>query len=131
METENNKIIHPNIKDSRVKTYLNLSEGPAYVNTEEETQLLQLWRTKFYIAQSEYEKSRANSSKVKIWRDAYEGNFNKLDEDGNITSDKLKAIRKLAFELVEGKVNATIPAPKNVTSLSCRFGSSKCDRRFN
>lgn len=107
-----NKLIHPDIKDSRVLTYLNIRNKPQYKNTEEETYLLQLWREKYYIAKSEYEKSAANSAQVAIWRNAFEGDFNKLDEKGNITPDKIKAIRKLAFELVESKVNARIPAPK-------------------
>ena len=109
---EENKIIHPGIKDSRVLTYLNLIDRPEYENTEQEDQLLELWREKYYIAQSEYENSRANSKQVKIWRDAYEGKFNALDTEGNITDKRLKAIRKLAFELVEGKINSKIPAPK-------------------
>lgn len=109
---EENKIIHPGIEDSRVLTYLNLIDQPEYENTEKEDQLLELWREKYYIAQSEYENSRANSKQVKVWRDAYEGKFNALDTEGNITDKRLKAIRKLAFELVEGKINSKIPAPK-------------------
>jgi hypothetical protein len=109
---DNSKIIHPGIKDSRVLTYLNLINAPLYRNTEEEDALLQLWRTKFNIAKSEYEKSRANATMVKIWRNAYEGDFNKLNDDGTVSSTKLKAIRKLAYELVEGEVNSNIPAPK-------------------
>ena len=111
-ENTHSKIVHPGVKDSRVLTYLNLIEEPAYNNTEEETTLLNLWRTKYYIARDEYEKSRASSKKVKVWRDAFEGNFNQLDDNGEITDKKMKAIRKLAFELVEGKVNSNIPAPK-------------------
>ena len=108
----NKELIHPNIKDSRVLTYLNIRNKPQYQNTEEEEYLLQLWREKYYIAKAEYEKSAANSANVTIWRNAFEGDFNKLDDKGNITSDKIKAIRKLAFELVESKINARIPAPK-------------------
>lgn len=109
---DNNKIVHPNIEDSRVLTYLNLRSEPEYVNTEEENQLLQLWRTKYYLAKSEYEKSRANPAKVALWRNAYEGIFNSLDDEGNPTEKRLKPIRKLAYELVEGKINSNIPAPK-------------------
>ena len=111
-DNENTKLIHPSITDSRVRLYLNLPDGKIYRNTEEEQILLDLWRTKYYIARGEYEQSRANPRKVAVWRNAFEGNFNKLDECGNPTDEKIKAIRKLAFELVEGKVNANIPAPK-------------------
>ena len=112
MEDENRRIIHPGVKDSRVLTYLNCDSRPAYCNTEQEEALLQLWRTKYYIAKSEYEKSRACPRMVDIWRKAYEGIFYKLDDEGNRTEKRLKSIRKLAFELVEGKVNSNIPAPK-------------------
>ena len=112
MENENRRIIHPGVKDSRVLTYLNCDSRPEYCNTEQEEALLQLWRTKYYIAKSEYEKSRANPRMVDLWRKAYEGIFYKLDDEGKMTEKRLKSIRKLAFELVEGKVNSNIPAPK-------------------
>lgn len=105
-------IIHPGIKDSRVLTYLNLRDKPAYVNTSEENALKELWKTKFNQAKSEREKSIANDKNLKIWRNAYAGDFNKLNEHGEITEDKMKAIRKLAFELVDGKINSHLPAPK-------------------
>lgn len=109
---DENKIVHPGIKDSRVMMYLNLIEKPLYTNTEEEEQLLQLWRTKYYIAQKEYEKSRANPGMLKLWREAFEGRFPALDEEGKPTEVYLKGVRKMAYELVEGKINSKIPAPK-------------------
>lgn len=112
MENENSTIIHPGVKDSRVLTYLNMIDKPTYNNTELENTLLQLWRTKYYIAKSEYEKSRACPANVAKWRAGYLGDINKLNDDGTISNNSLKAIRKLAYELVEGKVNANIPAPK-------------------
>lgn len=112
MADEQNKIVHPGIKDSRVMIYLNLAEGPLYTNTQEEDYLLNLWRQKYYIAKSEYEKSRCGPKRVAIWRDAYEGKFNKLDELGEFTNEKMNAIRKLGYELVDSRVNAHVPAPK-------------------
>lgn len=106
------KIIHPSVKDSRVLLYLNQLNKEVYTNTSEEDYLLQLWRQKYYIAVAEYEKSRCSSKKVKLWRNAYEGNFNKLDDFGEQTQQKMKAIRKLGYELVESKVNSHIPAPQ-------------------
>ena len=103
---------HPSIKDSRVLTYLNQRNKPEYVNTEEESALLQLWHTKYVEAKAYYEHSRVNSAKLKLWRNAYQGNFNILDKNGDPTNDKMKAVRKVAFELVESKVNSHIPAPK-------------------
>lgn len=106
------KIVHPNIEDSRVLTYLGIRDKTPYKNTAEEDQLVQLWNSKYELAKSEYEKSRANSDNLKVWRDAFEGKFQILDEDGKPNGEYQKAIRKLAFELVEGKVNSHIPAPK-------------------
>lgn len=112
MADDRTEIIHPNIKDSRVLTYLNQRNKPVYVNTAEEEELMNLWKAKYYIAKNEYEKSRANSAKVKYWRNAYEGKFYALDDDGKPTDTLIKPIRKLAYELVESKVNSHIPAPK-------------------
>ena len=109
---DENKIVHPGVKDSRVLTYLNLRDKPEYVNTPEEDILLNLWRTKYYLAKSEYNQSRANFANVSVWRDAYLGKFHVLDEEGKPTEKYVKPIRKLAYELVEGKVNSKIPAPK-------------------
>lgn len=109
---DENKVLHPNVKDSRVLTYLNQRNKPEYQNTTEEDLLLELWSEKYTLAKAEYEKSRANSKKVKYWRDAFEGKFKKLDIQGNVTDKQMKAVRKLAFELCEGKINSHIPAPK-------------------
>lgn len=109
---ESEVLPRPNIKDSRVLTYLNADKSNNYVNTVEENMLVNLWRQKFLIAVAEYEKSRSNPQKVKLWRDAYEGIIYKTDENGNTTSETVKPLRRLAYELIEDKVNPRIPAPK-------------------
>lgn len=112
MNTEG-KLPVPTVKDSRVLTYL--SQEPitdSYQNTENEQQLCDLWDSKFQAAKSEYEASRVGSKNLKVWRDAYMGDFNILDEQGKPTAVKMKALRKLAYELVEQKINPRIPAPK-------------------
>src|SRR5690606_29595827 len=113
MKSTEGKLAKPTIKDSRVLTYLSMEpvKNP-YVNTEEEAELVMLWDSKFKIAKEEYEKSRVNSTKVATWRSAYLGNFKQLDEFGHLTDVDMKALRKLAYELVEQKVNPRIPAPK-------------------
>lgn len=109
---DSHKLPRPNIKDSRVLTYLNADSSDNYVNTVEENELVNLWKQKYVIAVAEYEKSRCNSQKVKLWRDAYEGIIYKIDDNGNVTNEKVKSLRRLAFELIEDKVNPRIPAPK-------------------
>lgn len=97
---------HPNVKDSRVETYLNMFDREEqYVNTKLENELVQLWRTKYTIAREEYNKSRCNPANVKRWRDAYEGVL--TDADKSITP-----YWRMSFELVEDRVNPRIPAPK-------------------
>lgn len=103
---------HPNVKDSRVLTYLNRVDELVYTNTPEEDTLVQLWNEKYVRAKDEYEKSRVNSQNVEIWRNAYLGKFNELDKCGNTTEKQMKALRKMAFEFVEQKVNPHIPMPK-------------------
>lgn len=110
---------YPGIKDSRVLMYLNELNAEPYVNTDEENLLLSLWDRKFQIARNEYERSRCNSKNVKLWRDAYEGKINALDENGELTDKRLKAIRKVAYELVENKVNSHIPAVKMTPRYIC------------
>lgn len=107
------------LKDSRVNIYLNRTGKQVYVNTKEEDELVQAWNTKYLIAKSEYEKSRVGTAHVTVWRNAYMGDFKALDIHGKATENDLKAIRKLAYELVEQKVDSVIPAPK----MSPRFYS--------
>lgn len=103
----------PSVTDSRVLTYLNLNQNKdLYVNTLEENELVYHWNAKYVIAKAEYEASRVNSDKVKKYRDIWLGEFNKLEDNGDESSEKLKAIRKIVFELIEDKVNARIPDPK-------------------
>lgn len=99
------------VKDSRVLMYLNvLGDGDYYVNTETESELVELWNKKYVIAKRAYENSRCNSAKVKEWREAYEGKIYKTDDDGK--KEQIKARRKIAYELIEDQVNPRIPAPK-------------------
>ena len=110
---QKDKLPKPSVKDSRVKMYLGIVDDvDLYENTEEESELAQLWNAKYLIAKAEYESTRVNSKNVAKWRKAYMGEFNQLDENGEETDLKMKALRKMAYELVEQKVNARIPAPK-------------------
>lgn len=113
MNTEQGKLPKGTVEDSRVLTYLNLEtvEHP-YKNTAEEEELCKLWNTKYLHAKEEFERSRVNSTNLTLWRNTYLGDFYQLDENGEPTSEKMKALRKLAYELVEQKINPRIPAPK-------------------
>lgn len=115
MKADPNKsgLPRPSVKDSRVLTYLNIDDSAVlYENTVEESSLQELWNTKFEIAKQEYESSGVNTANVTRWREAYMGNFKQLDDQGRETEKTMKALRKMAYELVEQKVNPRIPAPK-------------------
>lgn len=113
MAVEQGKLPKGTVSDSRVLTYLNQETVEAsYVNTEEEDKLVKLWDSKFKLAKEEFERSRVNSTNLTMWRNAYMGDFYQLDEEGKPTDEKMKALRKLSYELVEQKINPRIPAPK-------------------
>ncbi len=99
--------------DSRVRTYLGYNDvGTSTPNTEEESILVDHWNAKYLVAKQEYEASRVNSQKVNMWRNAYMGNFNRLNDKGEEEGEKIKALRKMCFELVEEKIAPHIPGPK-------------------
>ena len=105
----------PNVKDSRVLTYLNMYQNePAYKNTKEEEILTNLWRTKFLIAEQEFEKTHSNSQNLKVWREMAKptGQIKMLNSKGVLTDETQAAIDMTVFELIEEKVNALIPAVK-------------------
>ena len=102
-----------NVKDSRVDLYLgNPTNQMDYQNTAEESALVQKWEQKYQLAVAEWESSRLNSENVLKWRNAYNGNFFRLDPEGNETTVKMKALRKVAYELVESKIISLMPGPK-------------------
>ena len=102
----------PSVKDSRVLTYLNANNTQLSVNSKADNELMLLWRQKYLIAKADYEAGRCNSKRVKQWRDAYEGIIYKTEADGTVTQERVLPLRRVAYELVEDKVNPRIPAPK-------------------
>jgi len=101
------------VKDSRIDLYLGrMDNQPNYQNTDEEYDMVQAWNQKYLIAEAEYLSSRLNPAKLKIWRNAYLGDFYQLDKNGNETAVKMKALQKMAYELVENKIISLLPGPK-------------------
>ena len=104
------------VKDSRVQWYLGVTthdNTTDYQNTDEERELAMLWSAKFELAKHVFENhQRVNSAKLKTWRNAYFGTFFKLDQNGAETTNKQKALRKVAYELVESKIITLMPGPK-------------------
>lgn len=101
------------VKDSRIDLYLGAStNAELYENTKLETEMVGKWNQKYEIAKQEFESGRLKSSNLKKWRNAYFGDFFKLDAEGNETTTKMKALKKIAYELVESKVIPLLPGPK-------------------
>ncbi len=101
-----------NLKDSRVMLYLGTTTDKDYKNTDAETELVQAWNQKYIIAEQEYQNSRLNSKNVEKWRNAYFGDFYRLDGEGNESTTKMKALKKMSYELVESKIISLMPGPK-------------------
>jgi hypothetical protein len=104
---------HGSIKDSRIEIYLGTpNQKLDYQNTEAESELVGLWNQKYLLAKAEFEASRLNSKNLTKWRNAYEGIFYRLDNEGNETTLRMKALKKVAYELIESKVISLLPGPK-------------------
>jgi hypothetical protein len=102
------------ILDSRVELYLGNANNKEtdYLNTDEENELVGLWNQKYLLAKAQMEASRINSAELTKWRNAYFGEFFKLDSNGKETTERQKALRKVVYELVESKVISLLPGPK-------------------
>ncbi len=104
----------PTVINSNVELYLGAvrDKQQVYINTDVETELAGLWNQKFLIAVADYDNSRCNSKNTLKWRNAYFGDFFELDKNGAETEKKMKAIHKVAYELIENKIIERIPGPK-------------------
>jgi len=101
------------VRNSRVELYLGaINKTLPYENTQEESELVGLWDLKFQAAKAEFDKGRITPAKLEIWRNAYFGDFFQLDEQGAQTTEKMKALKKVAYELVESKVISMLPGPR-------------------
>lgn len=97
----------------RLNLYLQDTNAKSYVNTEKENMLLDKFSTLYSLAKSAQENSEeANSANIEKWRKAYEGTLGALTKDGKISSRKSRSLRKMVYELIESKVDNSIPMPK-------------------
>lgn len=100
-------------KISRIDLYLHRATGKPYVNTEAENVLLEKFSALYDIAKAAQESNeRCSPTNLDIWRRAYEGTLNALKQDGTESKRKSRQLRKMAYEIVESKVDNSIPMPK-------------------
>ena len=98
----------------RIDLYLQKAPGDTYQNTKKETQMVEKVALLFSIAEG-YQKGieHVDPKNLAKWRKAYLGTLNALDKNtGEESKRKSKSLRKMIYELIESKVDNTIPMPK-------------------
>lgn len=100
-------------KSKMLDLYLLSSTGEYYTNTKEEQELVIKFDTLYKLAKDYQDKTEeCNPSNLEKWRKAYEGTLNALTRDGVESKKKSRQLRKMVYELVESKVDNSIPMPK-------------------
>lgn len=100
-------------KVSRIDLYLQKSVGKTYKNTDEENILVNKFSELYSIAKSARDNNEdCRPENVERWRKAYYGTLNALKEDGTESNRKSRQLRKMIYELVESKIDNSIPMPK-------------------
>lgn len=98
---------------SRIDLYLHQSSGENYVNTKQENILVDKFVTLYEQACSAQEHNeRCSPENLDKWRRAYEGTLNALKQDGTESKRLSRQLRKLAYEIVESKIDNSTPLPK-------------------
>ena len=100
-------------KYSRINLYLQQGIDKYYENTELEQELVNKFNTLYTIAKSAQENSEeANPTTIAMYRKAYLGVLNALKRDGTVSERKSRQLRKMVYELVESKIDNSVPMPK-------------------
>lgn len=102
----------PKVTD-RIDLYLQSNNTAQYVNTKEENELLEKFSTLYSISKTAQENTEeANPSNLDKWRKAYYGVLNALTRNGEESSKKSRQLRKMVYEIIESKVDNSVPMPK-------------------
>lgn len=98
---------------TKLNYYLRQAPGEAYVNTEKENELVNKFSTLYDLAKAAQDSTEeANPTNLEKWRKAYKGTLNALTKDGAISKRKSRQLRKMCYEMVESKIDNSIPMPK-------------------
>ena len=96
-----------------LELYLQWGSAASYVNTEEENKLVNKFATLYSLAKAAQDScEEANPTNLDKWRKAYKGTLNALTKDGAVSKRKSRQLRKMCYEMVESKVDNSIPMPK-------------------
>lgn len=98
----------------RIDLYLQQQVGKYYENTTDEEEMVSKVSTLFSLAEGYQQKIEYVSPENLVkWRKAYLGTLNALDRNtGKESKRKSRSLRKLIYELIESKVDNSIPMPK-------------------
>ena len=98
---------------NRIDLYLQEKIKNTYLNTDKENELIDKFNTLYSLALSAQQtKPEANHANIKKWRKAYLGTLGALKSDGTESERKSRQLRKLIYEVIESKVDNSIPMPK-------------------
>lgn len=98
----------------RIDLYLMNSVPETYVNTPDEVELLNKFVALYSMAKGAKEEHwEVNEKNLAKWRKAYLGTLNALNRTtGEESGRKSRQLRKLCQEMIESKVDNSIPMPK-------------------
>ena len=100
-------------KFTRLDLYLQSNSDEQYVNSEEENELVSKFAQLYSLALSAQKNTEeANPENLNKWRKAYYGTLNALTKDGKESTRKSRSLRKMVYELIESKIDNSIPMPK-------------------
>lgn len=106
------------MKLSRIDLYLQQGVGGYYENTEKEVELVNKFQMLYILAKTAHDNCYdVNPENLDKWRRAYEGTLGALTKDGKESKRKGRNLRKMVFELIESKIDNSIPMPK----MQCRY----------
>lgn len=98
----------------RIDLYLRAKQGKFYNNTDKEREMVTKVSQLFTMAKSYQEGIEYVTPKnLEMWRKAYLGTLNALDlKTGKESDRKSRQLRKMIYELIESKVDNSIPMPR-------------------
>lgn len=100
-------------KPSRIDLYLHSGSFKTYENTDKENERVNCFVTLYSMAKSARDATEeCNPANLEKWRKAYNGTLNALKADGTESARKSRQLRKMCYELIESKVDNSIPMPK-------------------
>ena len=100
-------------KIDRIDLYLGRNVVEPYCNTDRENELVAKFTALYAQAKSVHDAcDDVNPKNLEKWRKAYYGTLAALDKNGEESKRKGKSLRKMIFEMVESKIDNSIPMAK-------------------